>query len=128
MSDDVIRTLGKFTPGTGGLDRDALLFAAGRASRKTPWGWKVACVLLAAGWLVTLGWPERKPSDGSPPRTAVAADPPLESPGSPAYEPDSYLMLSRSDLLTPKLSRSTALPERTATPTLTARFRGELIP
>jgi len=53
MPDSMLDKLARFTPhGTGG-DQAALLFAAGHASARTPWGWKVA---VAGLLLANLGW------------------------------------------------------------------------
>jgi len=54
MSDPVAETLSRFTPDASGLDRDALLFAAGRASVRPPRRWAVLAGALAASQLVTL--------------------------------------------------------------------------
>ena len=46
MSEPFLERLNRFTPDPGGLDRDALLFAAGRSSTRPNRGWKtLACVL-----------------------------------------------------------------------------------
>jgi hypothetical protein len=56
MSDDpLIRQLSRFTPDGSGLDRDALLFAAGRAAARPSRRWQVLAGALAASQLVTLG-------------------------------------------------------------------------
>jgi hypothetical protein len=56
MSDDpLISQLSKFTP-DGSLDRDALLFAAGKASARSNWRWKMLAGALAATQLVILGF------------------------------------------------------------------------
>jgi hypothetical protein len=54
MSDPFAASLSKFTPDTSGLDRDALLFAAGRASVPPRRGWMALAGVLAASQLVTL--------------------------------------------------------------------------
>lgn len=55
MSDDPLATrLSRFTPDASGLDRDALLFAAGRASVRPARGWVVLVGVLTASQLVTL--------------------------------------------------------------------------
>ncbi len=61
MSDDpLIRQLSKFTPNSGGLDRDAVIFAAGKASGKPSCRWKALAGTLALSQVMTLGlflWP-----------------------------------------------------------------------
>jgi hypothetical protein len=51
--------LSRFTPNAPGLDRDAILFAAGRRSARGSWLWKAAAGVLAASQAVTLVvlWP-----------------------------------------------------------------------
>src|SRR5437667_425569 len=39
--DPLLQNLARFTPATAGIDRDAMLFAAGRASAPKPYGWKL---------------------------------------------------------------------------------------
>jgi hypothetical protein len=66
MSDDpLIRQLSKFTPNSGGLDRDALIFAAGKSSAKPNRRWKVLASALVTSQVITLGlflWPANVPS------------------------------------------------------------------
>jgi hypothetical protein len=54
MAEPVENLLSRFTPDGRGLDRDALLFAAGRASVRPRRGWQVAAGVLAASQLLTL--------------------------------------------------------------------------
>jgi hypothetical protein len=63
MSDSLAERLSRFTPDATGLDRDALLFAAGRASVRPPRRWQMLAGALAACQLATLVclWP-RTPS------------------------------------------------------------------
>lgn len=61
MSEDVTAKLARFTP--TGLDRDAVLFAAGKAAgRREVWKW-VALALLGtnAVTLAMLAWPKSSP-------------------------------------------------------------------
>jgi hypothetical protein len=56
MSDDpLIRRLSRFTPDSAGLDRDAFLFAAGRASARPNRRWMALTGALAASQVITLG-------------------------------------------------------------------------
>jgi hypothetical protein len=59
MSEPLADRLKQFTPDGATLDRDALLFHAGRASARAPRGWKLLAATLAAGQIVTLAllWP-----------------------------------------------------------------------
>jgi hypothetical protein len=54
MSEPLAERLGRLTPDAGGLDRDALLFAAGRASVRPGRRWKALASVLAASQLLTL--------------------------------------------------------------------------
>ena len=47
MSEPILERLSRFTPDAGRLDRDALLFAAGRSSARPNRGWKTLATLLA---------------------------------------------------------------------------------
>ncbi|HEY7312470.1 MAG TPA: hypothetical protein VH643_24105 [Gemmataceae bacterium] len=78
MSEPFAKRLSRFTPEAAGLDRDALLFAAGRASVRPNPLWKALVAVLVALQLLTLVWsllPSLPPS--SPPA------PPLVSPNIP---------------------------------------------
>lgn len=59
MSESVEKLLTGFTPDGTGLDRDGLLFAAGKASVRPNRGWRAATGLLAASQMLTLFllWP-----------------------------------------------------------------------
>jgi hypothetical protein len=103
VSEDVTRDpllgkLARFTPAAAGLDRDALLFAAGRASAPAARGWKLAAAALAlsqaATLAVLLAGPGVSPR-GSP---AVVTEPPLrgtDRPSSIEPPPASYASLVR---------------------------------
>jgi hypothetical protein len=87
MSEPIIERLTQFTPDGSGIDRDALLFAAGRASARPNRRWHLVCAALVTTQLLTLGlafWP--RPVDHLPgralPRIPVVRAAPL-SPGSP---------------------------------------------
>lgn len=62
MTEPFLEQLSRFTPDSTGLDRDALLFAAGRASVRPARAWKIVTGLLAASQLLTLVllWPHRE--------------------------------------------------------------------
>ena len=78
-------SLSRFTPSPGGLDRDALLFAAGRASARPGRKWPTVAALLALSQALTLallvaGTPP--PRDRSRPPPAVPAVPSESAPPS----------------------------------------------
>ena len=83
MSEPLAERLSRFTPDAGKLDRDALLFAAGRASARPGRRWMALAGALAASQLLTLLflWPRtplrgltsRSPSSAPP----VAVEPPV---------------------------------------------------
>ncbi len=54
MSEPFLERLSRFTPDAGGLDRDALLFAAGRGSARPNRGWKALAALLAGTQMLSL--------------------------------------------------------------------------
>jgi hypothetical protein len=91
MPEDVTRDLKAFTP--VGLDRDAVLFAAGKAAARRWAGWKWLTAGLLASNAVTLGvlfWP--KPAV-TPSRAVVEPPPVVEPPESVRPEPYSYIAL-----------------------------------
>ena len=47
MSESFTERLSRFTPDGAGLDRDALLFAAGKASARPNRRWRILCSALA---------------------------------------------------------------------------------
>ncbi len=77
MSDDpLISRLSRFTPDGSSLDREALLFAAGRASARRGRRWMALAAVLAASQLMTVGllvWPR----SGPPPAVPFKAMPPI---------------------------------------------------
>lgn len=64
MSEPLAERLSRFTPDAAGLDRDALLFTAGRASVRPNRRWQALAAALAASQLLTLVclWPRTPPS------------------------------------------------------------------
>ncbi len=71
MSEPILERLSRFTPDAGGLDRDALLFAAGRASARPNRGWMTLASLLAGTQALSLrscgGTRTRSPAAGPSP-------------------------------------------------------------
>ena len=76
MSEAFLERLSRFTPDAGGLDRDALLFAAGRNSVRPNRGWVTVASLLAATQALSLVllWPRPNPP-ASPTAMSVATVP-----------------------------------------------------
>ncbi len=75
MSEPFLERLSRFTPDAGKLDRDALLFAAGRGSVRPNRGWVTLAALLAGTQALSLVllWPRpTPPGDGLPVQVAAA--------------------------------------------------------
>jgi hypothetical protein len=92
MSEPFIERLSRFTPDAGGLDRDFLLYAAGRASVRPNRTW----IALAAALAVTqplfliLLWPRTTPPAGHVALTSASRLPPPSTlHASTADRPDS---------------------------------------
>jgi len=97
MSEPFLERLSRFTPDAGRLDRDTLLFAAGRDSARPNRGWMTLASLLAGTQALSLAllWPHSSPSvekstvsiagvpapsaAPEPPATGASADPGLWS-------------------------------------------------
>ena len=90
MSEPLAERLSRFTPDATGLNRDSLLFAAGRASVRPSRRWQVIAGALAASQLLTLVclWPRTVPSpmpsatpfaDSKPSNSHPVAEPPSEN-------------------------------------------------
>ena len=77
-------SLSRFTPSPGGLDRDALLFAAGRASARPGRRWPTVAALLALSQALTLALlvtgtpppPRSEPAAPAVPVVPSASEPP----------------------------------------------------
>ena len=99
MSNDPLADrLSQFTPDGSGLDRDALLFAAGRASARPERRWKALAGILATLQVVTLAillWPRDLPR----------ADQPIKGPASP-------MAFERPELDVPRAPQAWPLSER----------------
>jgi len=79
MSEAFLERLSRFTPNAGGLDRDALLFAAGRSSARPNRGWMTLASLLAGTQVLSLVllWPHPTPPAASfSVRVATVPEPP----------------------------------------------------
>jgi hypothetical protein len=107
--DPVTDRLARFTPSAAGLDRDALLFKAGRRSARASRLWLVATTVLAVSQAATLVvlWPHETAN-----RPVTSTAPPAAAPapetGSPPPSPDPGLWSvgSRPDVLDRPVSGS----------------------
>jgi hypothetical protein len=100
MSEELTERLSRFTPDRGGLDRDALLIGAGRASARPNRRWVALAGMLAASQVLTLVllWPRPAvpgvtPVVQSPQKPAVPAPP-----QDPAPQPRTTLSALRTTL------------------------------
>lgn len=124
MPEDLTNTLRQFTPTLP--DRDALLFAAGRASARPAPLWKMLCGLLAVSQVAMLMFLLSRPSG-----TVNALTVPVDNSGDDSatpFTPDpySYITLSKSaDLEQPCTPGGPVDPQRSSPP-LKAGWRGEL--
>ncbi len=131
MTNDVPDRLARFTPAAGRLDRDEILFQAGRASAPTPRVWKLAVAGLIVSNLVALA-PRPAPPSPVPVADAPRSEPvelpaaaPPESPGVVPH-PSSYLALSRRwDGADPPPAPVPAGPAAPTPKPLTAGSRGD---
>jgi hypothetical protein len=104
MSEGFLERLSRFTPDASGLDRDALLFAAGRNSVRPDRGWATLASLLAATQAISLVllWPRPNPPAG-PRDMSVATEPALPRqlapPGAEAFPGPSHVSSARRSLL-----------------------------
>ncbi len=97
MSESLLERLSRFTPASG-LDRDGLLFAAGRASARPGRPWMALTGVLAATQLLSLVllWPHQAPQDARQMTSTRPAER-LETPG-PAAEASSLWTLREQAL------------------------------
>ncbi|MGH7169754.1 MAG: hypothetical protein ACRELG_05695 [Gemmataceae bacterium] len=107
MSEPLPEHLSRFTPDAAGLDRDALLFAAGRASVRTDRKWQALAGALALSQMLTLVclWPRTPPGQTSAPlvvESPAPALPPEESVFDPAPEGTLRAGMLSMDLDRPK--------------------------
>jgi hypothetical protein len=82
MSEPFLERLSRFTPNAGGLDRDALLFAAGRGSARPNRGWITLATLLAHAQILSLVilWPRPTPPPAEGRLTVAAVVDPASLP------------------------------------------------
>lgn len=98
MSEPLAESLSRFTPDSAGLDRDTLLFAAGRASARPNRRWQVVAGALAACQLLTLMalWPK---TPSAPIRSPIVSVRPSELTGPPMPRDPSELGVLSERLL-----------------------------
>jgi hypothetical protein len=94
MSEPLAERLKQFTPDGSGLDRDGLLFAAGRASARPNRRWVALSTLLAVSQVATLLllWPRAVPYTAPTP-VVPQREHPVAPPGSGS--PSGLLALNR---------------------------------
>jgi hypothetical protein len=105
MHESIAEQLSRFTPEPGGLDRDALLFAAGQASVRRPMQtWGVAVGALAACQLLTLFllWPESKSPVGTVAKAPSAVNSSTSAVPAGVDEPTSIASLTRQTMQSPR--------------------------
>ncbi len=121
--EDVIGKLARFTPGA--VDRDAMLFAAGRASVKPPRFWKWAALGLLLSQIVTLGlwfWPKADPMPIAPVVPEVRPSAPDAS-SVPELDPYSLLALTRNPNVESKSTPLSSSPSRPPLTVFTRNFQ-----
>ena len=92
MSEPSLERLSRFTPDAGDLQRDALLFAAGRASARPNRAWIALAMALAGSQVLSLAllWPRPMPPAASLPTTVASRPgPPVEPESPPIASSDS---------------------------------------
>ncbi len=99
MSEPIAERLSQFTPDGSALDRDALLFAAGRASVRPPRRWQALAGLLALSQALTLllflSVGMRSPRADNTPAVILEG---TGAPESPSPERSEYWLLRRQAL------------------------------
>ena len=94
--DQPLRTLAGFSPSAPAIDRDEVMFRAGRASARVGRGWKAAVALMVVaqvvGWTVWLTEPASAPKESAAP-TTIAPVPPVEVAPADPTDPASYRAL-----------------------------------
>jgi hypothetical protein len=119
MPESLAEHLSCFTPDGTGLDRDALLIAAGRASVRPNRGWVALAGTLAACQLLTLAflWPMPTPPAGTqalaPPAPAAVElpAPPLPSDAAELWAPNCRLLQSEGGDLPPPVTVDSVVPD-----------------
>jgi hypothetical protein len=109
MSERFLERLSRFTPDAGGLNRDELLFEAGRRSARPDRRWKSTAFLLGAAQALTLLllWPSARPVPPGSMVTVVTAP----APSSSALDSLSVESPASGDLWSARRGLSGAEPE-----------------
>jgi hypothetical protein len=115
MSEPLADRLSRFTPDPGGLDRDAVLFAAGRASARPDRRWAALVAALATCQALTLVllWPHPV---SAPERLPTAAAPSSARPEARAADPTELWALNRRVLGSGREDLPPPTPGRDFTP------------
>lgn len=116
MSEPLAERLSRFTPDGSGLDRDAVLFAAGRASVRPNRRWKALVAVLAASQILTLVslWPPPTPAPPAPP--IVVESRPLKAAPEEPVPASGGEWTPRTGLLSLELDRSEPPSDEPMTP------------
>jgi hypothetical protein len=88
MSQPFAERLSRFTPDTAGLDREALLFAAGRASARADRRWIGVAAALAVSQLLTLAILWHRPTPSTPAEEVRLPQIALPAPSAQDLAPD----------------------------------------
>jgi hypothetical protein len=118
MPEPIIERLSQFTPDGSSLDRDALLFAAGRASVRPSRGWMAMAGLLAASQVMTLALFWLRPAPPAAPGTtpvsvATAVDNPRSAHDTAELGTSNHLLLASKDAdLPPTQLTGDLVPDR----------------
>ena len=117
MSEPLAEHLSRFTPDATGLDRDTLLFAAGRASVRTHRKWQALAGSLALSQALTLVilWPQTPPPSQSPAHVVVESPAPAPLPEESVPDPPPEGML-RAGMLSMDVDRPKPIGEEQMIP------------
>jgi hypothetical protein len=117
MSRSLEQRLKRLTPDSTGLDRDGLLFAAGRASVRPSRRWPVLAAALAVSQVLTLSllWPRAAPQAPAP--VAVAAPAAFRQVAEPDPQPQPFALgMLRARLLSGAGEVPSSAPVRALVP------------
>lgn len=113
MSDALTRLLGRFTPDAAGLDRDALMYQAGRSSVPSPARWKALAAMLALGQALTILLFLARPASSPEPPVRSRSEPevaPRSVPPAPGWTMRRRLLDGAGDVR-PSLHDSNLVPD-----------------
>ena len=88
MSEPLAEHLSRFTPDATGLDRDALLFAAGRAAARANRKWQALAAALTLSQVLTLVclWPRTPQPTRTPAPVVVESPAPVMAPDESVFD------------------------------------------